>query len=140
MGAGHYNRPTDERLLPRAKEPALQTLNMVELKRSQVQLSHENMKARSPGHSWFILALNLPADCKLWCVCICIPSNPGVSSIHSSSTMPRERGKPRRGSAWHTHAAQSTEKAAHGSSTLAGKFYPSAKSESRPSCTPCHRN
>jgi hypothetical protein len=67
--------------------------------------SHENMKARKPGHSWFILVLNLPADCELWCILICISPTLEVPSIHSSSAMPRERGKPRRGSAWHTHTA-----------------------------------
>jgi hypothetical protein len=100
MGAGHYSRPPDERLLPRAKVSALQALSMAELKRGQVQPSHKKMKAKRSGRSRLILALKLPADCKLWCVFLGV-----LSYTHSSSTMPRERGKPRRGSAWHTHAA-----------------------------------
>jgi hypothetical protein len=79
---------------------------MIELRRIQVFLSHENMKVRRSRHSWFILVLNLPADYELWCDFFCIPPNPGVSSIHPSFAMPRERGKPHRGSAWDTHAAQ----------------------------------
>jgi hypothetical protein len=106
MGASHYNIHMDAGLLHRTKEPALQTFNMIELRRIQVLLSHENMKARRLGHSWFILVLDLPVDCELWCDFLCIPPNLRVSSIHSSFAMPRERGKPRRGSAWHTHVVQ----------------------------------
>jgi hypothetical protein len=110
MGAGHYSRPPGEQLLPHAKGPALQALNMAELKRSQVQPSHKNVKAKRSGRSRLTLSLQLPADCKLWCISLCILSlviflSPGEFYTHSSSTMPRERGKPRRGSAWHTHAA-----------------------------------
>jgi len=78
--------------------------------RIQVQSSHENVKAKRSGHNRLILALQLPADCKLWCVSLCLMSlviflNPGDFYTHSSSTMPQERGNPHRRSAWHTHAA-----------------------------------
>jgi hypothetical protein len=110
MGAGHYSRPPGEQLLPHAKGPALQALNMAELKRSLVQLSHKNVKAKRSGRSRLTLSLQLPVDCKLWCISLCIMSLVIVLSIgefytHSSSTMPQERGKTHRGSAWHTHGA-----------------------------------
>jgi hypothetical protein len=83
---------------------------MEELKKSQVQSSHKNVKAKRSGRSWLILALQLPDKYKLWCVSLCILSLgifhiPSEFCTHSSSTMPRERRKPRRGSTWHTHAA-----------------------------------
>jgi hypothetical protein len=109
MGAGHYNRPPGERLLPRGKGPALQAFSMAELLRGQEQPSHKIVKAKRHGHIRLILALQFSADCELWCVFLCILQNspsPGEFDTHSCSTMPRERGKPRRGSAWYTHAAQ----------------------------------
>jgi hypothetical protein len=110
MGAGHYSRPPGEQLLPHAKGPALQALNMAELKRILVQLSHKNVKAKRSGRSRLTLSLQLPADCKLWCISLCILSlgiflSIGEFYTHSSSTMPQERGKTHRGSAWHTHGA-----------------------------------
>jgi hypothetical protein len=110
MGAGHYSRLPGEQLLPHAKGPALQALNMAELKRSLVQLSHKNVKAKRSGHSRLTLSLQLPADCKLWCISLCILSlviflSIGEFYTDSSSTMPQERGKTHHGSAWHTHGA-----------------------------------
>jgi hypothetical protein len=72
---------------------------MTEIRRSHAMPSHENLKVRMPGQSWFIFVLDLPAGWELWCSFLCI-------SIHPSSTMTRKRGKPRRGSAWYTHKAQ----------------------------------
>jgi hypothetical protein len=110
MGAGHYSRLPGEQLLPHTKGPTLQALNMAELKRILVQLSHKHVKEKRPGYSQLTLSLQLPADCKLWCISLCILSLVIFLRIrefytHSSSTMPQERGKTHRGSAWHTHGA-----------------------------------
>jgi hypothetical protein len=98
MVAGHYSSSTEAGLLPHANALAQPAFNMTEI-RSHAMSSHENLKVRTPGQSWFIFVLDLPAGWELWCNFLCI-------SIHPSSAMTRKRGKPRRGLAWYTHKAQ----------------------------------
>jgi hypothetical protein len=106
MVAGHYNSSTEAGLLPRTNALAPPAFNMTELRRGHVMSSHENLKVRKSGQSWLIFVLDLPAGWELWCSLLCISTTPEVPSIHPSSAMTRERGKPRRGSAWYTHKAQ----------------------------------
>jgi hypothetical protein len=99
MVSSHYSSSTEAGLLPRVNALAQPTFNMTEIRRSHAMSSHENLKVRTPGQSWFIFVLDLPAGWELWCSFLYI-------SIHPSSAMTRKRGKPRRGSAWYTHKDQ----------------------------------